>query len=111
MPLLFGDRMIGYKLFRKRKDGTYGPLFINKKQKLLPGGWYTAEDHPTKGYAHRPGWHICASIENAPHLKHDIDNRVWCRVQFFGAKKIDRPENQGGFWWLALRMRIINEII
>jgi hypothetical protein len=47
--------MIGYKLFRKRKDGTYGPLFINRSQKILQGETYHAEDHPTKGYAYRPG--------------------------------------------------------
>jgi len=102
--------VIGYKLFRKRKDGTYGPLFINRRQKLVHGEWYHAEDHPTKGYAYRPGWHICSSPANAPHLKHDIDNRVWCRVQFFDAEKIARPENQGGFWWLARRMRIMYEV-
>lgn len=102
--------MIGYKLFRKRKDGTYGPLFINKRLKMVEGEWYEAEDHPTKGYAHRPGWHICADPRNAPHLKHDIDSRVWCRVQFFGADKITRPANQGGFWWLAARMRILYEL-
>lgn len=53
--------MIGYKLFHKRKDGTYGPLFINKKQKLVAGVYYAAGDYPTKGYAHRPGWHICSA--------------------------------------------------
>jgi hypothetical protein len=26
--------MIGYKLFRKRKDGSYGPLFINRKLRM-----------------------------------------------------------------------------
>lgn len=103
--------MIGYKLFRRRKDGTYGPLFINRRQKLAPGEWYPAEDHPTKGYTYRPGWHICASPDHAPHLKHDIDGRVWCRVQFFDAERIQRPANQGGFWWLARRMRILYEVI
>lgn len=102
--------MIGYKLFRKRKDGTYGPLFINRKLKMTTNEWYTAEDHQTKGYAHRPGWPICSSPDNAPHLKQDIDNRVWCRVQFFDATKLDRPESQGGTWWLANRMRILHEV-
>ena len=45
--------MLGYKLFRKRKDGTYGPLFINRKLRLVVGETYQEEDHPTKGYAHR----------------------------------------------------------
>jgi hypothetical protein len=46
--------MIGYKLFRKMKDG-YAPLFINKSQRLKINVEYTYEDHPTKGYAQRPG--------------------------------------------------------
>ena len=41
--------MIAYKLFRKRKDGSYGPLFINRKQKVYPGVTYQAEEHRTKG--------------------------------------------------------------
>jgi len=40
--------MIGYKLFHKRKDGTYGPLFINKKQKLVAGVYYAAGDYPLR---------------------------------------------------------------
>jgi hypothetical protein len=99
--------MIGYKLFRKRVDGTYGPLFINRKLKLTEGEWYTAESHPTKGYAYRPGWHICGK-KSAPHLSEK--NRVWCRVQFFDAYSLQRPEGQGGMWWLANRMRILHEV-
>ena len=33
--------MIAYKLFRKRKDGTYGPLFINRKQRIHTGETYS----------------------------------------------------------------------
>ena len=47
-----------YKLFIKRKDGTIGPLFIGRKQRIPMGVWLEAEDIPTKGYAHRPGWHV-----------------------------------------------------
>jgi hypothetical protein len=101
--------MIGYKLFRKRKDGTYGPLFINRRLKLEPGDWHLAESHRTKGYAYRPGWHICESPLHAPHLKLKPD-RVWCRVQFFDAVRIDRPESQGSTWWIADRMRILYEV-
>jgi hypothetical protein len=100
--------MIGYKLFRKRKDGTYGPLFINRSQKLTAGLWYGAANIPTKGYAVRPGWHICGK-KSAPHLKMKPD-RVWCRVQYFDAVSIKRPESQGGLWWLANRMRILHEL-
>ena len=100
--------MIGYKLFRKRKDGTYGPLFINRRLRIETNDWHLAEAHRTKGYAFRPGWHICPT-KHAPHLKMKTD-RVWCRVQFFDAVTIERPENQGGYWWLADRMRIMEEV-
>lgn len=46
--------MIGYKLFRQRKDGTLGPLFINRRQRLEVGKTYEAEEHRTKGFAFRP---------------------------------------------------------
>jgi hypothetical protein len=101
--------MIGYKLFRKRKDGTYGPLFIDRRLKMVTDMWYKSNAIPTKGYAYRPGWHICASMDHAPHLKLKED-RVWCRVQFFDAQRIQRPASQGGFWWLADRMRILYEV-
>ena len=100
--------MIGYKLFRKRKDGTYGPLFINKRLKLVPGTVYEAEDHPTKGFAHRPGWHVC-SKPIAPHLRQGGD-RVWCLVDFSRTATIDRPAAQGGIWYLGSFMMIIREI-
>ena len=98
---------MGYKLMRKRKDGSYGPLFINRKQKLYPHIWYDAEVHPTKGYALRPGWHICAE-QDAPHLSKN--HRVWVIVAFDKATKHLRPENQGGLWYTANRMRILGEV-
>lgn len=99
--------MIGYKLFRKRKDGTYGPLFINARQRLVLGVAYEAEDHPTKGYAHRPGWHVCGQ-PRAPHLSER--GRVWCRVEFEPTETLDRPESQGGRWYLGSRLQIIEEL-
>lgn len=98
--------MVGYKLFRKRKDGTYGPLFINTRQRLEPGVTYEAEDHPTKGYAHRPGWHIC-SEQSAPHLSKN--GRVWCKVEFDHRATIERPKSQGGVWYLGNSMMILEE--
>ena len=100
--------MIGYKLFRKRKDGSYGPLFINCKQRLEIGVEYRAESHYKKGYAWRPGWHICRAPV-APHLKMKPD-RVWCKVHFVILDKIVRPENQGGVWYLGARMTILEEL-
>jgi len=99
--------MIAYKLFRKRKDGTYGPLFINRKQKLTTGVWYQAEDHKTKGYAHRPGWHACAKPE-APHLSKK--DRVWCKVEINDLERHQRPESQGGLWFTANVLKIVKEL-
>ena len=101
--------MIGYKLFRKRNDGTYGPLFINKRQRLVVGEAYQAEDHKTKGYAHRPGWHICTHTSGAPHLKQGGE-RVWCQVEFEPLAKIERPACQGGVWYLGSSMTILKEL-
>ena len=96
--------MIGYKLFRQRKDGTLGPLFINRKQRLHTGVKYTAEDHPTKGYAHRAGWHICQTPD-APHLSKK--GRVWTKVEFSQFRSELRPAHQGGLWYLAWYMTIL----
>lgn len=96
--------MIGYKLFRKRKDGSLGPLFIHRKLRIKPGLEYDAENHPTKGYALRPGWHICHS-KNAPHLSYK--NRVWCKVEFKHKETLHRPENQGGIWYLGDTLKVL----
>jgi len=98
---------IAYKLFRKRKDGTYGPLFINRKQKLNVGILYYAEKHPTKGYAYRPGWHCCAE-PNAPHLSKK--DRVWCEVKIEEYTEHMRPANQGGLWYTANKLTILQEL-
>ena len=98
---------IGYKLFRKRKDGTYGPLFCNRKQKLELNRWYDAEEHPTKGLKFRPGWHVLTRPE-APHLT--TRGRVWCKVQCEVRESIQRPKSQGGEWWLCNKMKILEEL-
>jgi hypothetical protein len=99
--------MIAYKLFRLRKDGSLGPLFINCRQKLYVGEVYDAESHPTKGYTVRPGWHCCHS-QSAPHLSEK--GRVWCKVKIFDYVSHVRPLSQGGVWFTANKMKII-EII
>ena len=96
--------MIGYKLFKLRRDGSLGPLFINRRQRLEIGVEYEAEDHKTKGYAHRPGWHIMAT-QSAPHLS--TKGRVWAMVEFENYKDHQRPISQGGLWHLAEVMTII----
>ncbi len=98
--------MIAYKLMRKMKDG-YSPLFINKRQRIQPDTWLTAEQHKTKGFAYRPGWHCCKT-PNAPHLSER--NRVWVKIEIKDYTEYARPESQGGSWLLANKMRIIGEI-
>ena len=114
--------MLAFKLVRKMKDG-YAPLFINKRLRMKPGIAYQAENLPTKGFAERFGWH-CTLEPEAPHLKEDIDNRVWVVVQLNtgrGSKEdvenpegmiryYERPESQGGTWVLCTgTMTILGE--
>jgi hypothetical protein len=93
-----------YKLMRRRANGTLGPLFINCRQIVPFGKWLPAEDHPTKGYAHRPGWHVTLTPE-APHLS--MRGRVWVqvRVRAKGLQELHRPRAQGGKWLLATWMK------
>lgn len=100
--------MFGYKLMRKRKDGSLGPLFINASQRVPRGEWLAAEDHPTKGYAHRPGWHVLPE-PFAPHLRQGGD-RVWVKVEIAEYTMHERPEHQGGTWYLADKMRVLHEL-
>lgn len=93
-----------YKLLRVRRDGTLGPLFINRKQVIPFGEWLKSEDHKTPGYAHRPGWHV-APTPHAPHLS--LKGRVWCRVEIKDFTELKRPESQGGTWWLAKFMQVV----
>lgn len=103
--------MIAYKLLKQRKDGSIGPLFIDAARRLPVGEWMEAEDHPTKGFAHRPGWH-CTVTPSAPHLKERTatQRRVWYRVEVQEVKTFRRPSSQGGTWLLAGRMRILEPL-
>lgn len=100
--------MIAYKLFRRRKDGTLGPLFINRTQRVPLDLWLQAQSHPTKGFAVRPGWH-CSHLPYAPHLAQK-DDRVWCEVEIAGWSRFDRPWNQGGLWFIADAMRVVRQL-
>ena len=104
--------MLAYKLFKQRRDGTLGPLFINAGQRIELGRWLAAEDHPTKGFAHRPGWHCCLKPE-APHLSmhpKGQSKRVWCLVEVEGVRFYSRPESQGGRWVLADHLKVITKL-
>jgi len=98
--------MTAYKLFRKRKDGSIGSLFINKTQKLPYDTWLNAECHPTKGFKIRPYWH-CTSKPVAPHLS--INNRIWLKVEIDEYIEFKRPVKQGGLWFLAKKIKILNK--
>lgn len=101
--------MRAFKLFRLLKDGSIAPLFINKKQRLEEGVWYQAENHPTKGFAVRAGWHCCLKPV-APHLSMELksgEKRIWVEVEVEGCETYERPEVQGGAWILANRMKVI----
>ena len=97
-----------WKLFRLKKNGKITPLFIDKTRELPFDQWMVAEDHKTKGFAHRPGWHCTVSPE-APHLSKK--GRVWLQVEIQDVEIFERPESQGGKWYLAKRMRIPNQVI
>lgn len=84
---------IGYKLFEMRNDGKLFPLFIGKKKETPVNEWVPAEiimDH--KGFAHRPGWHLGATMPSAPWLmgadgtyksqRGKRFKRVWCEVEY-----------------------------
>jgi hypothetical protein len=100
--------MRAYKLFRLRKDGTLGPLFIGARQRIPLQVWLEAEDIPTKGYAHRPGWH-CGAAPIAPHLK-EKDSRVWCEVEIRDFYPFPRPQHQGSTWLISKWMKV-NKIL
>ena len=83
----------GYKLFEMRDDGKLFPLFIGKTQETPINEWVMAEiieEH--RGFAHRPGWHLGASMPSAPWLmgadgtyrtqRGKRFKRVWCEVQY-----------------------------
>lgn len=99
--------MIAYKLIRKLKNGSLSPLFINKKSRIPIGVWLCAEEHQTKGFAVRKGWH-CTLKPIAPHLS--TKNRVWVKVQIKNTQLYNRPESQGGTWVLAQKMKVIEEL-
>lgn len=99
--------MRAYKLFRKRKNGTLGPLFIDQRLVIQPDKWLTAKSIRTKRFAYRPGWHCCKK-PIAPHLSKK--NRVWCIVEVEGVVELPRPQSQGGTWLLAKKLKLIEEL-
>lgn len=104
--------MRAYKLVRELKNGDITSLFINKNMRYDYGVWYEAQNHPTKGFAERPFFH-CTAKMSAPHLKKQLktgEKRVWVELEIDDYTEMNRPENQGGVWYLAKRINIIKKI-
>ena len=99
-----------YKLLTLRRDGTLGPLFIDRHRAIPVGEWLESECIPTKGFQVNRGWHMCAQPV-APHLVLEPKGkppRVWCKVEYRGwHKRRNRPVSQGGDWILAEHMRVV----
>lgn len=83
----------GYKLFEQREDGKLFPLFIGKTKETPMNEWVPAEiimEH--RGFSHRPGWHLGATMPSAPWLlgadgtyksqRGKRFKRVWCEVEY-----------------------------
>lgn len=96
--------MIAYKLLRRLKCGDLTSPFINNTERLQKGVWLEAEDYPTEGFKHRPGWHAMPT-PHAPHLS--TKGRVWVEVDIEDFEELQRPEHYGGTWYLAQLMKII----
>ena len=95
-----------YKLFTVRKDGTLGSLFINRRRRIPIGVWLEAESYPTKGYKLRPYWH-CTVAPSAPHLT--MNGREWHKVLIKGVTVMQRPQSQGGTWYLADQLKVLDQ--
>lgn len=83
----------GWKLFEMDSKGRLFPLFIGKNEETPMYEWVMAEiimEH--KGFAHRPGWHLGATMPSAPWLmsadgtyksqRGKRFKRVWCEVEY-----------------------------
>lgn len=106
------ETKIAYKLVKVRKDGTIGPLFINASLRIPVDTWLQAEAHRRRGFAFRPGWH-CTRVDQAPHLKERLKGgeiRQWWKVEIADFEERVRPENQGGLWYLAQKIRFIEPV-
>ena len=105
-------KMIAYKLLRVRKDGSIGPLFVNRNCRMPIGEWVEAIDGKPKSLKNRPGFH-CTHAPEAGHILLKLksgEERRWYKVEIEDYYEFPRPKNQGGMWFIAKRMRIIEEL-
>jgi hypothetical protein len=104
--------MIAYKLFKIRKDGSIGSLFINASEKYEINKWMDAKPIKKNGFAFRCGFH-CLINPVAPHLKMNLANgekRAFFKVEIESYEYFTRPKSQGGGWVLAQRMKILEKL-
>lgn len=102
---------IAYKLFRQLKTGEITSLYCNKTRRLSYNLWMDAESFPTKGFKERPYWH-CTEQPDAPHLYMKLKTgeiRIWKVVLIEDYIEVKRPNNQGGLWFLAKRIKILDD--
>lgn len=97
-----------HKLLRVRRDGSLGPLFIDKRLRIPVGRWLVAKPKRTKGYAFRPGWHAVSDRRTVKHLRQGGD-RLWFLVELRGARAEVRPRGQGT-WYVARKMRVVRAL-
>jgi hypothetical protein len=103
--------MKAYKLMKKisSPEGvSYQSLYIGKPKRYKKRTWYTAEVNPTKGFSLRKGFH-CSAKPSAPHIK-PKENLVWVKVKIKNHYPFERPDSQGGLWYIAQRMKILKEV-
>jgi hypothetical protein len=96
-----------YKLFRVRKDGSIGSLFINAQQRYELNRWMIALPFRRSGFRFRPGWHALEKPK-APHLS--LKGRQWFLVELKDFNSEVRPESQGGKWYLSKYLRIVRPL-
>ena len=98
------------KLFKQRKDGTLGPLYIGSKQRIdsKGGEWLPFDEKLSKkGFGERPGWHAPTTV--APQIKAKTKNqeRVVRDVALRNWTMFPRPASQGSEWYLAGEMMVL----
>ena len=104
--------MLGYKLFRKGRDGKLYPLYVGANKETVTGTWLPAECGQMTENGHvksklgdlafRPGWHL---NEDAPYVSHIYSKKngqkylkkgcVWCLVEY-GGTDYQEEANEAG---------------
>jgi hypothetical protein len=97
--------MKAYKLFRVRKDGSLGSLYINRRARYTPGYWYHFEEVPTKGFGWRPGFHALPQPEAS--WINEKEERVWYHVEL---KRVTVHLTHKGEWYTAEEMKVLKPV-